>query len=224
METIKKYKLGVICGRLCHEHLGHKFLIDEAISKCNKVLVLVGSAQEYSTLRNPFSLETRIKVLRKAHSDISEENLKIYGLTDMTNEQDISYKWGNYVIDHIYKYTGEYADYMITGDDDNRKKWFSKKDLKGITQKIVSRNQLKISATVVRGALLINDKVLWRSYVPNNIYDLYDYLREELLSVPVYKEIYDKLIYSNNLSIDNFLRIYSEYELIDKNKKIEEIK
>lgn len=224
METIKKYKLGVICGRLCHEHLGHKFLIDEAISKCNKVLILVGSAQEYSTLRNPFRLETRIKVLRKAHSDISEENLKIYGLTDMTNEQDISYKWGNYVIDHIYKYTGEYADYMITGDDDNRKKWFSKKDLKGITQKIVSRNQLKISATVVRGALLINDKVLWRSYVPNNIYDLYDYLREELLSVPVYKKIYDKLIYSNNLSIENFLRIYSEYELIDKNKKIEEIK
>lgn len=224
METIKNYKLGVICGRLCHEHLGHKFLIDEAILKCNKVLILVGSAQEYSTLRNPFKLETRIKVLRKTHSDISEENLKIYGLTDMTNEQDISYKWGNYVVDHILKYTGEYADYIITGDDDNRKKWFSKKDLTGVTQEIVPRNQLKISATIVRGALLINDKILWSSYVPNNIYDLYDYLREELLSVPVYKEIYDKLIYSNNISIDNFLSIYSEYELIDKNKKIEEIK
>lgn len=218
----KKYELGLICGRLNHEHLGHKFLIDTALENCNKVLILVGSAQEDSTLRNPFKLETRIKVLEKTYPNLSKDVLIIRGLDDMTNEYDISYNWGMYVKKHVFEYIGQFADYMITGDDESRKAWFSLEDLKGVKEVTISRNTINISATKVRGALLTDNKSLWCSYVPENIYDLYDFLRNELLSVPVYREIYNILKSQNQITMDNYIKIYSEYEIIDKIKKTKE--
>lgn len=222
-DTKYKYKLGVICGRLNHEHLGHKFIIDLALEQCEKVLILVGSAQEISTLRNPFALETRIKVLRATYPDISASRLIIKGLNDMTNEYDISYDWGKYVRNHIFDYTGQLPDFIITGDDDTRSNWFSEEDLKGVTQKFISRDEIKISATTVRGALLLDNKILWQSFVPKNIYQMYNELRSSLIAVPIYKEIYDKMIAKKSLNMDSYLQIYNEYEKLDKKRKIEEI-
>ena len=49
---------------------------------------------------------------------------------------------------------------------------------------------------------------------------MYQKLRTELLSVPVYKEIYDLLLINGNMTIDSFIDIYSKYELKDKAQKI----
>ena len=62
---MKRYKLGLICGRFSPIHNGHKMIIDKSLEICDRTLVFVGSAQESGTLRNPFSADFRIDLLRK---------------------------------------------------------------------------------------------------------------------------------------------------------------
>ena len=62
MENNKLYKLGLVCGRFSHVQNGHLSLIDVSMCLAEKTLVLVSSAQEYGTLRNPFKAETRIRL------------------------------------------------------------------------------------------------------------------------------------------------------------------
>ena len=56
---MKKYNLGLICGRFGPIHKGHQSIINTSIERCDKTLIFVGSAQESGTLRNPFSADFR---------------------------------------------------------------------------------------------------------------------------------------------------------------------
>ena len=51
----KPYDCGVVCGRFQTFHIGHESLIDTALRLCDRVLILIGSAQEYGTERNPLT-------------------------------------------------------------------------------------------------------------------------------------------------------------------------
>lgn len=64
------FELGVVCGRFGHEHLGHTHLFDICMSLCKSTLILVGSAQESGTLRNPFTVQTRIDIIKKTYPRI----------------------------------------------------------------------------------------------------------------------------------------------------------
>lgn len=120
---MKKYKLGMICGRFGHIHNGHKLIIDTGIELCEKVLLLIGSSQESHTLRNPFIADFREELIKKVYGD--NQNIKIAKLQDLTNEYDITHDWGQYVIDKTIEYEGNKADLIITGNDEMRKGWFS---------------------------------------------------------------------------------------------------
>lgn len=87
----------MICGRFGHEQLGHVSLFDSCMSLCKRTLILVGSAQESGTLRNPFRVETRIDVIRETYPGESEEVLTVRGINDLTNEYDITSDWGKFV-------------------------------------------------------------------------------------------------------------------------------
>ena len=52
---------------------------------------------------------------------------------------------------------------------------------------------------------------------------MYQKLRDELMNVPVYKEIYSKLD-QNNLTLDSFMKIYKTFEEQDKQQKLAELK
>ena len=52
---------------------------------------------------------------------------------------------------------------------------------------------------------------------------MYKRLRDEILNVPVYKNIYDK-IRKDDFSLDNFMEIYKKLEEKDKLKKLNSIK
>ena len=212
---MKKYGLGMICGRFSHIHNGHKILTEKGLELCDKVLILVGSAQERNTLRNPFSVEYRIKLIKKVYNN---DNLIIEQLDDMTNEYNISYAWGEYVINHTKKYAGRFADLILTGDDDLRKGWFSKKQLKNTEELIIDRKLLNISATELRGYIAINDKEEWKKYVPKEIYNDFDEIRKRLLEVDDYKKIIKEI--DEDITIDNYRRIYKKYEEIDRFNKI----
>ena len=81
---MKPYDTCLICGRFQTFHIGHESLIETGLKLCDRVLILIGSAQECGTERNPFNINTRTKMLKEIYGD--SPNIMIYGLSDMTNE------------------------------------------------------------------------------------------------------------------------------------------
>ena len=182
----KIFKLGLVLGRYNHIHSGHTKIIDQSRKLCQKTLILIGSAQESGTVRNPFKLETRKKTISKVYQT---DDVIIGELKDYTNENDISTKWGKYILDNIKKDYKTIPDLMVYGKDDSRNGWFSKEDSQNFSELIVSRNKNNFSATEIRKYMAQDNKKEWKKYVPKEIWDMYDELREELMKIDFYKEL-----------------------------------
>lgn len=95
----------MICGRFQTFHKGHEELVETAMRLCDRVLILIGSAQECGTERNPFNIITRTKMLKEIYGDHPE--IMIYGLSDLTDENDIRPEWGRYLLDNVDRYICE---------------------------------------------------------------------------------------------------------------------
>lgn len=216
---MKKYKLGMICGRFGHIHNGHKLIIDTGTELCEKVLLLIGSSQESHTLRNPFIADFREELIKKVYGD--NQNIKIAKLQDLTNEYDITHDWGQYVIDKTIEYEGNKADLIITGNDEMRKGWFSEEQMKGVTELSIDREKIKISATELRGYILLNNKEEWKKYIPKEIITEFEEIRHHLLEVEIYQKILKEI--GEDKTIENYKKIYEKYEIEDKERKIRNI-
>lgn len=186
----KPYDVGLICGRFQTFHKGHEKLVDTGLMLCDRLLILVGSAQEYGTERNPLNINTRTKMLREIYGDNS--NIMIYGLADMTNENDICHEWGRYLLDNADRYIYKNPDVMIYGNDESRSNWFDKKDLKNTTELIINRSELPISATLLREYMVNDERKKWMELVNPKLHKMYDELRNELLTVPFYQDMLKK--------------------------------
>ena len=178
---MKKFKLGLVLGRFNHMHNGHVEIIEISRQLCEKTLILIGSASECGTLRNPFKLETRKKVIQKIYGD--PDDVVIGALNDMTNEDDICFEWGRYILDNVKQMYGEEPDLMVYGKDESRKGWFSEEDSAKFSEVIVTRDKIKISATQLRKYLIEDNKEEWKKYVPEEIWNMYGELKTELENV-----------------------------------------
>lgn len=184
---MKPYDVGLICGRFQTLHKGHEKLISTGLMLCDRILILVGSAQEYGTERNPLNINTRTKILKEVYGD--NPNIMIYGLSDLTDETDISHEWGRYLLDNADRYIFKNPDVMIYGNDDSRSGWFSKEDLKYTTEIIVNRNELPVSATMVRKYMVEDKRKEWMALVNPKLHKMYDEIRRELMTVDYYKNL-----------------------------------
>lgn len=184
---MKVYDTGLICGRFQTFHKGHERLVDTGLLLCDRLLILIGSAQECGTERNPFNINTRTKILKEIYGDRPE--VMIYGLVDLTDENDIRPEWGRYLLNNTDRYIHKNPEIMIYGNDESRSNWFDKKDLANTAELIMNRYDMPISATMVRTAMAKDDRKLWMSYVNPRLHKMYDELREELMTVEFYKNL-----------------------------------
>lgn len=180
----KPYDVGVICGRFQTFHIGHESLVDTALKLCDRVLILVGSSQECGTERNPLNIDTRIRMLRAIYGD--DGSIIIKGISDLTNENDIRPEWGRYLLDNIDRYIYKTPELMIYGNDESRSRWFDPEDIKDVTEIIVSRGKIPISATQVRALMVADNRREWQKWVNPKLHKMYDEIRRELMSVPFY--------------------------------------
>jgi nicotinamide-nucleotide adenylyltransferase len=181
---MKPYDLGLFVGRLQHIHAGHEHVINTALKVCDRLLILVGSAQEAGTIRNPFNVGTRIDMIREIYGS----EVIVRALPDLTNEDDIGPHWGKFVLDHVRQAVRKLPEIMIYGNDEQRSGWFAPDDIKTITEMIVSRANLPISATMLRGFMAEDRYDDWARNVNPRLHKHYDKLRQELLSIDYYKE------------------------------------
>lgn len=152
----KNFELSLILGRFNHIHLGHKYIIDISRNLSEKTLILIGSSQESGTLRNPFSADLRKELIKAVYKN--DDSIQIDFLEDMTNEYDINYEWGKYILENVKKITGKKPNIMIHGNDESRKGWFDEIDIEDVSEMIVTRKDIEISATKLRGYILTNNK------------------------------------------------------------------
>ena len=196
---MKPYDVGLIVGRFQHFHIGHKSLVENAYKLCDRVLILVGSAQESGTLRNPYLPSTRIDVIREIFG-VDNNNLIVKELNDLTNENDINADWGRYVLKNVKKYIRKAPSLMVYGNDEFRSKWFDPNDITDTAELVIPRSRIPISATKLREALVKDNFEYWSKFVDDKTHKMYDRLRSELLATEPYREIYEKMIRGENIA------------------------
>lgn len=212
----KTFKRGLIIGRFAPIQIGHEKLINIGLEFCESTLVLVGSAQESGTLRNPYDIETRIDIIKKSHPEIPEDVLMIRGIKDLKNELNNDLSWGNYVKSEVIRHQGHFSDLAIYGNDSVKRSWFKSNEL---AELYVPRDE--ISATYVRGLMLINDELEWQKTTAPLIHNMYNELRRKLINVPVYRYIYNSI--RSDLTIEAFMKLYSKLEEDDRRKKLADL-
>ena len=75
---------------------------------------------------------------------------------------------------------------MVYGNDESRSRWFDPNDIKDVTEIIVSRGKIPISATQVRALMVVDNRREWQKWVNPKLHKMYDEIRRELMSVPFY--------------------------------------
>lgn len=181
----KEFELSLILGRYNHFHNGHKMLVDMSRKISRKTLILIGSSSISGTVRNPYNIELRRKLIEEIYGNC--EDVIIADMEDLTNENDISYEWGDFLLENATKKAGRKPDLMIYGKDESRKGWFREEAIKDITEIIVSRNKIDISATKLRTLLAQDNYETWIKFVPKDLHKYYTELRTELLKIPKYQ-------------------------------------
>lgn len=167
-------------------HAGHEHLINTALAQCENLLILVGSAQESRTFRNPFDAEIRVKMLRELYSD--HPNVHVGMVEDMTHEDDHTHEWGKYLLDKVKNWAwtfniNEPVDAMFYGNDEEREDWFDPKDIEGIAQVKLDRADIPISATTMRSYLAWNNFTLWSKFANPKLHSYFESLRQKLFEV-----------------------------------------
>lgn len=191
----KAYDCGLVVGRFQTLTIGHEYLIESALRLCDRLLIFVGSAQEYGTERNPLNVNTRIKMLREVYDD--DKRVIIQPLVDLTNENDISEDWGKYVLENCRRYIYKNPEIFVFGNDTNKgSSWFADEDLENTSQLIVNRNKIPISGTKLRELMVYGDikRSEWMSWVNPKLHKFYEEIRSELMSVPFYQKKQIELI------------------------------
>lgn len=79
----------VFIGRFQPPHLGHLAIIREALKQARQVIVLVGSAWQARSLRNPWSFDERQTMIRSGFDDADNQRLEISPLLDALYNDDV---------------------------------------------------------------------------------------------------------------------------------------
>ena len=131
-------------------------------------------------------------MLKEIYGDLS--NIMIYGLADMTDENDIRPEWGKYLLGNVDRYIYKVPELMITGDDEERNHWFAREDVVDMSQLIVNRGRIPISATQVRKLMVMDNRKEWMKWVNPKLHKMYDEIRRELMTVPYYRKLQIELM------------------------------
>lgn len=194
----KPFKAGVFIGRLQHIHKGHEHIIDTALEVCERILILVGSAQkggpDEEDQRNPFSVELRIKLISDIYAAYGDRVI-IGALPDLTTEDDISQDWGMYLLENIAAYFPggiTDVDLMIYGNDEHRFGWFDFPEPRRLSAHIhqlaIARGAaIEVSSTQLRKYILQDDFSKWSMYVNPVLWGRFVDIRKEMLHTRAYE-------------------------------------
>ena len=173
-------KIGLYMGRFQPFHRGHMYVLRNALEDCDHLIVAIGSAQASNTIKNPFSYQERVDMIVKCLSDEDLFRITFVGIDDRETISD-DCSWGEYLLEQVEKKTGLRPQVSYSGVEAQRSHWF---DTVGhIDEVVYSRNFKPYSATMIREALMNNDKETFYEAMPNFLWDEFLDMQDRLKCV-----------------------------------------
>ena len=176
------YDIGMVIGRFQPFHLGHFIILERALEQCNKVVVVIGSAQESRTPLNPLTATEREQLIIDSFINRSDssalEKIEFLHLNDRETWSNDS-SFGEYVISAIERTYGIAPNVIFEGKEASRSNWFDTIDI-DIVQ--ISRSRCTTSGTELREAIYNGDKSTWEGQCAPGTEDYFDIIREAILN------------------------------------------
>ena len=196
-----KFDFCVVMGRFEPFHLGHKAIIDNALTISNKVIILLGSQNKPRTIKNPFTVTERILMMSSVYKN--SPDIIFSGLNDYLYDDN---KWAletKEIIKNIILSENKNPDeckIAISGNKADVSSWYI--DMFPEFDYIFPEHiPCTIHSTQIRDSLFKDDiKISYKNiqkYVPSEV----------LLYIESFKKTSD------------FYNLVNEYAYIDKYKK-----
>lgn len=165
-----KYKLGLVVGRMQPFHLGHLHMLKVGFENCEKLVILLGSAQFFGTSNNPCTYAQRESYVRKAliQEGIDESRFLFAPVVDIGVGNSIY--WGNYIMNTCKFITGNYPDVIVGGREHGRDLWLDQKLFSKVEFIEVER---ELRATDLRAFFIARDNN-WKAMVPSCLIEQYE--------------------------------------------------
>lgn len=175
------FKYGLIVGRFQHIHIGHQKLIEAGLRLTDKLLVFIGNANSPIGVRNPYSYEYRKSLIEKIYKEeIKKGKLIVEPLYDYRAPFALTPEWGDYVLNEAKTILSQKPELIIYGKDKDINKCFSKIAIGRLTELVIDRKELVISATQMRSFLDEDNEKEWKKYADEKIHGEYERLKNML--------------------------------------------
>ena len=180
----RPYRLGLVLGRFQGFHIGHEAVIRKALSVCDRVIVMIGSADKEGTAHDPFSAGLRQEMLTAVFPRLVKSGRVIpLPLNDLGVGNVPA--WGNYVIANAKEAVGM-PECIVYGDEDKCRTWFP--NYPEIRYISLNRSLIDINATKLRKIIREGDEEAYRKVTPKGLHRFFPLLREILLAVGAEEE------------------------------------
>ena len=159
---MKKYNHSFMIARFQPLHNGHKFIIDKMLHDSENITIILGSAQESGTEKNPLTVAQREKLIENLYG--KKDNVKILSLADVDCDLD---HWYGHVMGFLKEKVSQFGfpEAYYCGDMENGR-YYNKGEFKiELVDREGQIGNKKISGTELRHKIK-SHKTDWRFYVP----------------------------------------------------------
>lgn len=146
---------GLIVGRFQPLHKGHLAAIREALGKCDDLIVVIGSAEDSHTDRNPFTAGERFQMLISSLTPKERSRIFIVPIRDL-NRYSV---WVSHIESHLPPFD------VVFSNSDLTRSLFAKAGYE--VRKTKAYNPKEYSATEIRRRIAADDE--WERLVPEPV-------------------------------------------------------
>ncbi len=146
---------GLIVGRFQPLHKGHLSVIREVLRQCDELIIVIGSAEESHTDKNPFTAGERYQMILSSLSDGERRRVLIVPIRDV-NRYSV---WVNHVESYVPPFDEVYSNSDLT------RSLFKQAGYE--VHKTKAYNPKAYSATEVRRRIVDGER--WQNLVPRPV-------------------------------------------------------
>lgn len=175
----KKYRCGLYIGRFQPIHVGHESIIRRMLDECKQIIIVIGSAQESGTEKNPFTFEQRADLIMNVfYRECLNGRVSILPLRDRYQPANDA-SWGDYVFQNVWDVTHIVPDVVYEGEEAERNNWYDNQNVEVVR---VPRTDIPVSATFVREAIKNGPSVSEHMLLPRAIRYRVKEMREVIIN------------------------------------------
>ena len=151
-------KRALFVGRFQPFHKGHLQILQKLLNQYQEVIVVLGSAEQPTSLKNPFTAGERIEMIRGCFSPRQLSNLIFVPVRDINND--------GFWVSHLSSYVPSYN--VIYSNNPLVKHLFSKAKKQVKQFKLINRQHYQ--GTFIRKQMTRGKK--WQTYLPKSVVKL----------------------------------------------------